>query len=109
MTRLGPVLGSDGWDVRACQRATGPDWRTLCGVPAGWHVIWDSETMDNSVACESHADAIPSAARVGLHRLEADCTMPGSVWDPETDRCQFPDNPVVPVGVAEWEPVGSVP
>lgn len=58
-----------------------------CGKPATWHIIWTLEG-DNSIACDEHADsARANWVFAGMHPYSEVCSMPGSRWVPELDRC----------------------
>jgi hypothetical protein len=96
-----PPLGPEqGWNARACQRELGPGWvGNLCDLPGRWHLIWDP-TAENSVACDRHAVEASTHRPAGFHPLDGDCTMPGTVWDSDNDRCRFPGFPTVAADVS---------
>lgn len=59
-----------------------------CGKPATWHVAWDSG-LDNSLTCDGHMAVIQQRwVYDDRHPVCADCTMPGSLWLYERQRCE---------------------
>lgn len=78
-----------------CQRASAAGWQTLCGEPAGFHIIWEetSEGCENGMACAKHAVEATNVWRPEqVHTRGPDCGMPGSCWFREEKTCRVPDD-----------------
>ncbi len=89
-----PPLGPDGEEERICHRFSGhrPDGSWIaCGKPAVAHIFWTEENLENGYACAEHRDeAVACWSMWRMHKLGADCGMPGALFYPDENVCQVP-------------------
>jgi len=72
-----------------CGRITGD--REAYGAPAAWHVIFDLETIDNSICCGEHLDALRRDEPPMWHPYDPVCSIAGAHLDLDRNRCFVPD------------------
>lgn len=60
-----------------------------CGQPATWHILWDTDWND-ALACDEHMTYAQQFAYADRHPVGADCSMPGSLWYIDENRCGYP-------------------
>lgn len=85
-----------------CNRVTGAHDGEYCGREGKWHIIWTAD-CENGIACDEHAD---EAKRLwvyfGLHPYEMACSMPGSRYFADIDKClPLGEEPALEVQVAQ--------
>ncbi|HTE57021.1 MAG TPA: hypothetical protein VK698_39480 [Kofleriaceae bacterium] len=86
-----PPLGREMDTSRQpCGYSPGDTDADTCMRPATWHIAWDV-AMENGLACDEHMASAKKFAYVDRHPVGADCSMPGSAWFFEEQRCGYPD------------------
>lgn len=64
-----------------------------CQVDATWHIMWNAD-CDAGMACDPHMDVVRGRfVFVDSHRIGPDCGMPSALWDLDSKRCLYPDDP----------------
>ena len=59
-----------------------------CGRPAVNHVMWDAESGRNGLVCEDHAiEAVTLWEPDGVHPYDPVCSIGGSLWSWDLNRC----------------------
>ncbi|WP_086668038.1 hypothetical protein [Lentzea kentuckyensis] len=64
-----------------------------CGRPAAWHVLIDDADMHgltSLAACPAHVTVARSCGNVlQQHAYDGVCGMPGTLWNPDSNRCEL--------------------
>lgn len=69
-----------------CGFSPGDTDETTCNAPATWHICWGAD-MENGLACDDHMTYAQRYAYLDRHKVGPDCSMPGSMWDFDEQRC----------------------
>lgn len=108
MIELTPRLGGDRpWFQMTC--GFGAD-DPLCDKPATWHVVWDSDALDHSLACDEHMAYAQQFAYYDRHPITETCNVPSAEfvwsWEEPPGRCVWivSDETMAAVEAAEREP-----
>lgn len=78
-----------------------------CPKAAVFHIAWNwNSPPDCSFACLEHQALAGLYEFFQIHRVGADCGMPGAVWDGDENKCVYPDGFPVKERAEEQERVG---
>ena len=95
---LGRTVSARG---QKCGHSPGDTPATDCPTDATWHIMWNTDG-EVGLACDPHmAEARRRFVFVDSHRVGPDCSMPGTLWDFDNQRCVYLDAPTVESAAAE--------
>lgn len=69
---------------------------SLCGATGDFHILFNAPVEGQiehpGIACIEHIALARALKPFQEHPLMADCQMPGSYWDIESNRCLVPED-----------------